>query len=104
MHPVLDKDRFMACEDLIEALEECHRLNFMKKAFGACNIQKSQLSNCLHETRLAADREKILVRREKNKKFEEKMKKIKEEEWGKDMKLKKVVEKELERLAAQGKQ
>lgn len=87
---------YIACEDLIDALEECHRSNFMDKIFGKCNIIKQDLTNCLHHNRLAMDRAKILERKAKNKELEIKKQKLKEEEWGKDGYLKKVIEKEYE--------
>lgn len=68
----------------------------MSKVFGACNEPKQALSDCLHNVRLDAAREKILETRAKRLKFEEKMKKLREEEYGENLKLKKVIEKELE--------
>ncbi|GME71031.1 unnamed protein product [Ambrosiozyma monospora] len=94
MHPVLDRDKFHNCEDLIDALEECHKSPFLEKMFGKCTIIKQDLSDCLHHARLAADREKILERREKNKRIQEKLKKAEENEWGKDGYLKQVAERE----------
>ncbi|ODV87313.1 hypothetical protein CANARDRAFT_91528 [[Candida] arabinofermentans NRRL YB-2248] len=97
MHPMLDRDKFMRCEDLIDQLEECHRSDFFEKAFGKCNIIKQDLTNCLHNARLAADREKILERRKKNKEFEMKKKQMEEEEYGKNGYLKKVIEQEYQK-------
>lgn len=92
MHPILDRDRFQNCEDLIDALEECHKSPFFETVLGKCSDVKIQLSTCLHESRLASDRENIIKRREKNKILEEKKKLREEEEWGKDGYLKKVIE------------
>ncbi|ODV96385.1 hypothetical protein PACTADRAFT_67841 [Pachysolen tannophilus NRRL Y-2460] len=96
MHPHLDPERFSPCEKLIDALEECHRTQHISKLFGFCNEPKQALSDCLHEVRLEAARQKILETREKRKNFEDKMQKLKEEEYGKDLKLKKIFEKEYE--------
>ncbi|ANZ75559.1 BA75_01941T0 [Komagataella pastoris] len=96
MHPQLDSERFHPCEDLIKALQECHRNEFMKQIFGLCNEPKTLLTKCLHDTRLAQEREKILERKEKTKKFELRRKQLEEEKYGKDGYLKKVIEKELE--------
>lgn len=69
----------------------------MAKVFGACNEPKQQLSDCLHEVRLQLAREKILETKAKRKKFEEKMQKLREEEYGENLKLKKVIELEMAR-------
>lgn len=95
MHPILDRDRFQNCEDLIDMLEECHKSPFVETMMGKCSDIKIQLSQCLHENRLANDRQQILLRREKNKVLEENRQKRKEEEWGENEYLKKVVEFEL---------
>lgn len=101
MHPILDRDRFQNCEDLIDALEECHRSPFFETVLGKCSDVKIQLSQCLHENRLANDRVQILQRREKNKQLEEKKKKREEEEWGENGYLKKVVELEYQKRMQQ---
>lgn len=95
MHPILDKNRFQNCEDLIDALEECHKSPYLETMIGKCSDIKVQLAACIHENRLAHDREKILQRREANKKLEMNKKKREEEEWGENGYLKKVVELEL---------
>jgi COX assembly protein 2 len=92
MHPILDRDRFQNCEDLIDALEECHRLPYLDTLLGKCSDIKLQLSTCLHENRLANDRIQILKRQEKNKQLEISKKKREEEEWGENGYLKKVIE------------
>lgn len=95
MHPILDRDRFQNCEDLIDLLEQCHKSPFVETMMGKCSDIKIQLSQCLHDSRLANDRAQILKRREKNKLLEEQKKKRLEEEWGENEYLKKVVEFEL---------
>ncbi|KAG7664053.1 uncharacterized protein J8A68_002431 [[Candida] subhashii] len=92
MHPQLDKNRFDTCEKLMDALEECHRQEFVKQLLGSCNFEKDQLSNCLHYTRVHDSHERIRQSREKKKKFEEKLKRNEEELYGKDGYLKKVIE------------
>ncbi|GMM37595.1 Cmc2 protein [Saccharomycopsis crataegensis] len=101
MHPLLEGDRFSDCEYYIQALNECHKAEFVKKAFGLCNVPKDNLSKCLHETRIAQSIADLQERRNKRKVTEEKWKKMKEEEYGKDMKLKKVIEEEMKRRAQQ---
>lgn len=96
MHPLLDKDRFSSCEGLIDQLEECHKSPVMERFFGKCSEIKTQLTACLHQERLAHDRELILQRREKNKTFQEGKKQRDAEEWGEDGYLKKVLELELQ--------
>lgn len=100
MHPILDKNRFQNCEDLIDALEECHKSPFFETVLGKCSDIKVQLSTCLHENRLANDRENILKRQEKNRVLEVNKKVREEEEWGEGGYLKKVVEMELKQKNA----
>lgn len=100
MHPLLDKDRFSPCEDIIDELEECHKSPVFERFFGKCSEVKMRLTKCLHEARLAHDRELILQRREKNKVFEEGKKQRHKEEWGEDGYLEKVIEVELARKKA----
>ena len=45
MHPQLDRVRFDTCESLMDALEECHRQEFLKQALGLCNFEKDELAN-----------------------------------------------------------
>lgn len=104
MHPILDRERFQNCEDLIDALEECHRSPFFETVLGKCSDIKVQLSQCLHENRLANDRIQILERREKNKILEQKKKQREEEEYGENGYLKKVIEVEYQRKLQSQKQ
>lgn len=95
MHPQLEAERFVPCQELIDALEHCHKQNYISRAFwGLCNDPKEALSRCLHETRLAQVRQKILERRDKQKELQEKWKEAREGAYGKDEKLKKVIEAE----------
>lgn len=94
MHPQLDKNRFAPCEKLMDALEECHRRDFLTKALGMCNFEKDELSKCLHSTRVDDSRERIRMSRERLKKDEERRRRAYEETYGKDGYLKQVLEKE----------
>lgn len=49
------------CEEVMNALEECHARGFLYKALGNCNGAKREVSKCLRAERLersAANREK----------------------------------------------
>jgi COX assembly protein 2 len=93
MHPQLDRQRFEPCEKLMDALEECHRQEFLKQALGMCNFEKDELSKCLHYTRVQDANDRIRLSKERQKKFELKKKEREEEEYGKNGYLKKVLEK-----------
>lgn len=94
MHPQLDKVRFDPCVHLMDALEECHRQEFLKKALGMCNFEKDELTKCLHHTRVSAANDRIRESREKNKRLEERRKRNEEEMYGKNGYLKKVIRKD----------
>ncbi|KAG0679886.1 hypothetical protein C6P40_003897 [Pichia californica] len=104
MHPILDRERFQNCEELIDALEECHRSPFFETVLGKCSDVKIQLSQCIHNNRLANDRIQILERREKNKILDAKKKQREEEEYGENGYLKKVIEVEYQRKLQQQKE
>lgn len=93
MHPQLDRQRFEPCEKLMDALEECHRQEFLKQALGMCNFEKDELSKCLHYTRVQDANDRIRLSRERQKRLDEKKKAREEEEFGKNNYLKKVFEK-----------
>ncbi|ODV78341.1 UPF0287-domain-containing protein [Suhomyces tanzawaensis NRRL Y-17324] len=95
MHPQLDKNRFDTCEKLMDALEECHRQEFLKQALGVCNFEKDELSKCLHHTRTNDANARIRASREKQKRLEQKRKQNEEELYGKNGYLKKVIEMDL---------
>lgn len=97
MHPQLDRNRFDPCEKLMDALEECHRQEFLKKALGMCNFEKDELSKCLHYTRVNDANERIRISRERQKITEKKRKEREEELYGKNGYLKKVIDKEVEK-------
>lgn len=97
MHPQLDKDRFSPCEKLMDALEECHRQEFLKKALGTCNFEKDELNKCLHYTRVNDANERIKQSRLKQKRMEELRKRREEELYGKNAYLKKMIEEQAEK-------
>ncbi|EGW29880.1 uncharacterized protein SPAPADRAFT_57388 [Spathaspora passalidarum NRRL Y-27907] len=97
MHPQLDKNRFDTCEKLMDALEKCHQQEYLKQILGMCNYEKDQLANCLHYTRVEDSKDRIRQAREKQKLFEEKRRKAREEEYGKDGYLQKVIDAELQK-------
>lgn len=72
----------------------------MKKAFGLCNVPKENLSKCLHEARIAQSVADLEARKKKKQNIEKKWKAMKEEEYGKDLKLKKVIEEEMKKRSA----
>ncbi|CCE91054.1 Cmc2p TDEL_0C01650 [Torulaspora delbrueckii] len=92
MHPQLESKRFNSCYDLIVALDKCHQKEYYKRIFGLCNNEKDALTKCLHDARLAGERDLIKQRREERKAVENKWKKIDEEEYGEDAILKKILE------------
>lgn len=91
MHPFLDLERFTDCLEFINALNECHQRPFSEKMMGVCNVEKEQLSACLHAVRLAQIRVKIEAGKEKRRAMEAKWKESREEAYGKDEWLKEVV-------------
>ncbi|CAD1812918.1 Cytochrome c oxidase biogenesis protein Cmc1 like family protein [Candida parapsilosis] len=97
MHPQLDKNRFDTCEKLMDALEECHRQEFLKQCLGLCNFEKEQLSQCLHYTRVNDAKDRIRKSREKQAQMKLKQKQREEEEYGKNGYLKKVIELEMQK-------
>ncbi|CAK9442371.1 uncharacterized protein LODBEIA_P61140 [Lodderomyces beijingensis] len=97
MHPQLDKNRFDTCDKLMDALEECHRQEFLKQCLGLCNFEKDQLTKCLHFTRVNDSKERIKRNRDKQAKWEAAKKLREEEEYGKNGYLKKVIELEMQK-------
>lgn len=78
----------------MDALEECHKQEFLKQAMGLCNFEKNELTKCLHLTRVEDAKERIRLSRERQKGLLERQKKAEEEMYGKNGYLKKVVEME----------
>ena len=63
MHPTLSALSHPHCEELIDALVECHESNsfVMKWGMGVCNERKAALNACFREEKkikIAANREK----------------------------------------------
>lgn len=100
MHPQLDRNRFDPCADLMDALEECHRQEFLKQALGMCNFEKNELSKCLHHTRVNDANERIRQSRERQKRLDAKKQEREEELYGKNGYLKQVIAKEAEKNAS----
>lgn len=82
----------IACYDFIQALDKCHQKEYYKRIFGLCNNEKDALTKCLHDARLAGEREFILKRKEARKDLEKKWKQIDEEEYGEDAILKTILD------------
>ena len=57
----------VACEQVMEILEECHARGFLWKSMGMCNDAKTQVNKCLRAQRLERtrlNREAAKVKRE----------------------------------------
>ncbi|KAI1640316.1 cytochrome c oxidase biogenesis protein Cmc1-like protein [Biscogniauxia mediterranea] len=52
MHPHLHTKDNIACEDVMNALEECHARGFLWKAMGMCSDAKDKLTLCLRAERV----------------------------------------------------
>ncbi|KAI3404602.1 hypothetical protein KGF56_002597 [Candida oxycetoniae] len=101
MHPQLDKNRFDTCDKLMDALEECHRQEFLKQCLGLCNFEKDQLAQCLHYTRVNDAKERIKQSRERQAKWDRSRKQREEEAYGKNAYLKKVIEVEKQKKSSE---
>lgn len=58
----------LACEDVMNALEECHAKGFLWKSMGMCSNTKHEVNSCLRAERLkrtATNREIAKAKREK---------------------------------------
>mmetsp|Transcript_5148 Transcript_5148/g.15402 ORF Transcript_5148/g.15402 Transcript_5148/m.15402 type:complete len:82 (-) Transcript_5148:854-1099(-) len=58
MHPKLELHLHPLCQDAIQKLRECHKVNKAFRLIGWCNTEKTDLDACLGE--------EFLVRRELN--------------------------------------
>ncbi|KAF2186848.1 UPF0287-domain-containing protein [Zopfia rhizophila CBS 207.26] len=56
MHPHLHTEQNKKCEDVINALEECHARGFIWKIFGNCSDAKHKVNMCLRAQRLERTR------------------------------------------------
>jgi COX assembly protein 2 len=57
---------FLACEEVMALLDECHARGFMWKVMGMCNEAKTNVNKCLRAQRLErtkANREAAKVKR-----------------------------------------
>ncbi|KAL7628861.1 hypothetical protein AAE478_000376 [Parahypoxylon ruwenzoriense] len=71
MHPHLHTKDNIACEDVMNALEECHARGFLWMSMGMCNDAKHKVTLCLRAERLkrtATNRNTAKTNREKIKK------------------------------------
>jgi COX assembly protein 2 len=75
-------------------LEQCHQRPFVQRALGVCNNEKEALSKCLHEARMASQNHQIIKNQEKNKEMKQTWKKLKEDEFGEDEFLLKLLQRE----------
>ncbi|CAK7891314.1 COX assembly mitochondrial protein 2 [[Candida] anglica] len=103
MHPQLDKRRFETCEKLMDALEECHRIEFVRKLMGMCNFEKDEVAKCLQYVRYQEARERVIASRAKAKVTDQKRKENQDDLYGKNGYLKKMIEKEAEKKLNGGK-
>ncbi|CUM65060.1 uncharacterized protein PRCAT00002682001 [Priceomyces carsonii] len=103
MHPQLDRNRFQPCEKLMDALEDCHKQEYVKQVLGMCNFEKNELSKCLHYTRVEDSKDRIRRSREKQKIFEAKRKQNEEEIYGKNNYLKEIVDRDAQKLSEKSK-
>lgn len=71
MHPHLHTKHNGACEELMNALDECHAKGFLWKAVGMCNNDKTALNKCLREQRLLRTKANREAANIKNKKIRE---------------------------------
>ncbi|OLL26851.1 COX assembly mitochondrial protein 1 [Neolecta irregularis DAH-3] len=82
MHPPLVVYRHPGCEEVIIALEECHRSGFFNRFMGGCNQAKYDLTLCLRSEiikRLERSRVNRETSKEKRKRVETAWKEIDEE-------------------------
>ena len=71
MHPPLGRP-YPRCQELIEALNQCHLNNNYAKFWGACNDSKAAMDNCFREekeARAKLNRAKAKIREEKFNQF-----------------------------------
>ena len=61
-------NQILGCEEVMNALDECHARGFMWKAVGMCSGLKTEVNRCLRAERLdrtASNREAAKAKREK---------------------------------------
>lgn len=49
MHPPLEAHKQEGCDDVIQALDDCHRVGTFNKFIGTCNAAKTAVDKCLKE-------------------------------------------------------
>ncbi|KAF4547398.1 Cytochrome c oxidase biogenesis protein Cmc1-like protein 1 [Elsinoe fawcettii] len=70
MHPHLHTKDNKNCEDVMNALEECHARGFLWKSMGMCTEAKHAVNMCLRAERLERTRQNRQVAKEKRQKIE----------------------------------
>ncbi|KAI8975543.1 hypothetical protein BDF20DRAFT_879265 [Mycotypha africana] len=70
MHPPLEAHKNEGCEEVIEALERCHRAGTFNKFIGVCNDAKRAVDNCLKQEFLAQRDQQKGKAKEKRKRME----------------------------------
>ncbi|CAC9886158.1 unnamed protein product [Aureobasidium pullulans] len=70
MHPHLHTKDNKNCEEVMNALEECHARGFLWKSMGMCTKAKHQVNMCLRAERLERTRQNREVAKEKRAKIE----------------------------------
>ncbi|KAI4744002.1 hypothetical protein E4T50_05576 [Aureobasidium sp. EXF-12298] len=70
MHPHLHTKDNKNCEEVMNALEECHARGFLWKSMGMCTNAKHQVNMCLRAERLERTRQNREVAKEKRAKLE----------------------------------
>ncbi|CCU76134.1 hypothetical protein BGHDH14_bgh01721 [Blumeria hordei DH14] len=71
MHPHLHTKHNGACEEVMNALDECHARGFLWKAVGMCNDAKTAVNKCLREQRLERTKANREAAKAKNKEIRE---------------------------------
>lgn len=49
MHPPLEAHKEEGCDDVIQALKDCHNAGTFNKFIGSCNSAKTAVDKCLKE-------------------------------------------------------
>jgi len=65
MHPHLHTKDNRGCEEVMQALDECHARGFLWKAVGMCNQAKRDVTKCLRAERIERTRQNREAAREK---------------------------------------
>ena len=69
MHPPLDRPH-PSCEEMVQALKNCHSDNVYAKFWGACNEPKALMDKCFREEKERARSANLVKARAFDRKFE----------------------------------